>query len=351
MELNTTFNATEKADEAVTGWSYNMIPLDFEIFQKVVTSWAFVFPITTVIGVVGNSFSFAVLIRPSLRTLSTSIYIAGLMVSDTMLLISVTSLIWINRVVPSVGNLFHKYTVVCKLHNFTMQYFSSCSAWLIVAVSVDRFIAVTFPYQTSRLCTSYRAKVVTCALYVVLLGVWVSEFLVWGKVGEKCTVYPEYYTIMADYLVYFRMFIQSILPCVFIPSLSIGIIVSLVKQRMNPSLKHSASHQQSKRIRKISILVLANSLVYLVLSLPYHTQYVWMITTVDSRWLFDGYSAPEQVYLRIISYDLIMVGHSINLFVYVLSGQKFREEIKAMVCGNQKPAAVENSTKSTTNSG
>lgn len=332
--VNNTYNSTDNLTvESLTTAGSKWLNGDLEQWQFDIgyDMLRVVFPLTFIIGATGNTFSIIVMNREALRSLSTGVYLSGLAVSDTCVILTNILFWWVSLVGGL--NMFNEYPFACKMHNFGMQYFSSCSAWLVVGVSIDRFIAVNFPYQTSRLCTPYRARLATIFVYVANAGIWLSEFWFWDVRNLHCTLVPEHYDLLANYLIYIRLAIENLLPSFLLVLLNIGIVVALIRQKKQFSAM-SASNQSGmeKRIKKTTVLVLATSTMYLILTLPYHCQYAYMVVMTDARRV---YSIPDmvQLVLRFLGYGLLMVNHSTNFFIYVLCGERFRKEFLLVITG------------------
>ena len=63
----------------------------------------------------------------------------------------------------------HLSSAVCKITMLIFLFSLHMSAWLIVAVTTYRFLAVTYPLQASRYCTVYRAKCLSLLLLFIAI--------------------------------------------------------------------------------------------------------------------------------------------------------------------------------------
>ena len=94
-------------------------------------------------GIIGNILMFCVVMRKSQRKVGMSVFMAALALTDTIVLLM------------DFINYGFKYEVkiylmgmdlgFCVIHRFFYNVAYTYSAWLVVGVSVERFIAVTFP--------------------------------------------------------------------------------------------------------------------------------------------------------------------------------------------------------------
>ena len=101
-------------------------------------------PLLLGFGTCTNIFSLLVLSRKRMRKHSTYVYLAILSVIDLLAL-------WLGLVRDYLS---HGYGItiqsswLCKLHSFLFYYTLDFSSWILVAVSIDRFVAITFVFSS-----------------------------------------------------------------------------------------------------------------------------------------------------------------------------------------------------------
>lgn len=120
---------------------------------------AYYIPFITFAGTIGNVLSVLVFIRTKLKKLSSSYYLAALSISDTGYLLCNFSQ-WINTLNINIYN----RDGFCQLFTFLSSMCTALSAWLVVAFTVERFIAVRYPLKRQTMCTVRRAKSVLIVL-------------------------------------------------------------------------------------------------------------------------------------------------------------------------------------------
>jgi hypothetical protein len=150
-------NQTSEATAAVYVMSYRTIA--FKLLTVTI-------PIIVLLGTLGNGFSFAVLVRKGMRSTPMYFYLTILTVVDTVVLYCNAFKAWIRLLTKF--EVLHVSNVGCKL--ITFVFLTSCylSAWLIVMVTVDRFIAVWFPIRGYLWLRIRRARMVTGWLTAVV---------------------------------------------------------------------------------------------------------------------------------------------------------------------------------------
>ena len=123
----------------------------------------YIAPIILAIGILGNLASFSVMTSRDMRTKSISVYLAALAVFDTMSLHSSFYKHWYS-LFASIA-VTHKPDYMCKLELTLWLSPFVVNAYVIIAVSVERFIVTWFPYRSKVLCTLNCARVITVRTY------------------------------------------------------------------------------------------------------------------------------------------------------------------------------------------
>ena len=129
-------------------------------------------PILVYFGSLGNCLSVIVFFGTKLCQYSSSIYLGALAISDTGFLVSVF-VVWLNMV--EVG-LFNK-PGFCQFFIYLTTLCSFMSVWLVVAFTIERFIAVQYPLYRQSMCTVTRAKLTVTVL--IILGLILCSPVLW----------------------------------------------------------------------------------------------------------------------------------------------------------------------------
>jgi len=105
----------------------------------------YLLPVIIVTGSFGNLLAGLVLLRPRMRMTSVYFYLLALAGADTLVLYTSAFKTWIRLLTNY--ELLHLSDVTCKLLMFILLVSLYLSAWLVVLTTVDRFIAVWFPFK------------------------------------------------------------------------------------------------------------------------------------------------------------------------------------------------------------
>lgn len=153
-------------------------------------------PFIIAVGFIGNFLSCIVFLTTHLRMRSSSYYLAALAVADFGFLAVVLI------VHCSFNNIFDIYNTNgwCQFFVYLSSVCASLSVWLVVAFTIERFIAVQYPLQRPHICTVSRAKAVVVSLTIFALVSQSYLFWIAGMVPIKdrleCEMRPVYLEFM-----------------------------------------------------------------------------------------------------------------------------------------------------------
>ncbi|XP_018331819.1 thyrotropin-releasing hormone receptor isoform X2 [Agrilus planipennis] len=150
---------------------------------------AYYLPVIIVFGLVGNMLSCVVFLSTHLKMRSSSYYLAALAVTDFGYL-SILLVNYLNYI--SAMDLYNREGW-CQVFVYISGVCSTLSTWLIVAFTVERFIAVQYPLQRPYMCTVSRAKLILTVLSLVALLSQLYLFWTAGIVKQREALYYVYY--------------------------------------------------------------------------------------------------------------------------------------------------------------
>lgn len=151
-------------------------------------------PSIILLGLVGNLLSCVVFLNTHLRIRSSSYYLAALATADFGFLITLL-LVWLNNTLG--WKVFNK-DGWCETLVYVSAVCSSLSVWLIVAFTVERFIAVQYPLHRPHICTIARAKTIVLVLVILALTSHSYSFVTAGVVSSRDG--EEYCDLKVEYL-------------------------------------------------------------------------------------------------------------------------------------------------------
>ncbi|XP_033725254.1 FMRFamide receptor-like [Pecten maximus] len=296
-------------------------------------SWVYFYliPIISSFGLIGNTLSFIVVIQLS-RVSSFYLYLAVLALSDSVVLILLGFLYYIDT---SVFLSAHKDTPRNYYSPFYICYiiFSQYSSWIIVALSVDRYIAVCHPLKVKTFCTRKRAITTTMCIFLAIFALDFPLFCFkWNDDNTSCLFPAKSIHFTAEYFNIIDLPTYAMVPVAIILVLSILIIRGLYIA--NKRRQHLSNNLTSGRMKiksstlKTMVLLMATVLIFFMTSLPVICVMTYTLAA-DVGFTVFMHSNP---YIICMIDVLSALNHAANFALYGLTGTTFREELLKLFC-------------------
>ena len=344
MATNTSLNANISFDTNVTDQYGGVITTDqatqyieYEVAKYLMK---YVPPFLLVISLIGNCLAFLVFYRPSLRGSPTAFYFRTLALADmyviliTMLPETVLSFGSIDIVAVSRWN--------CRLHAWLNYIGFETAAWILVFVSFERLLGILFPLQWKRYLSVQRARVSVICLTIFIALANLSILITMdiqtsvsasGKVVKKCNIIGSgvgvwYATTIFPWI---GFLLHAIIPF-FLILLSNTVILMCVLHANYKRRKNLSSGQgQDKSMSSMVTILLMTSFTYLLLTGPL------CAFVLGSNWFHlqagnQAFFAKAHLWQK-TGKILMFLNHTINFFIYYISGSRFRQEFKSMIFG------------------
>ncbi|PVD21427.1 hypothetical protein C0Q70_19600 [Pomacea canaliculata] len=317
-------------------------------------------PVLIVLGTLGNIVSFIVLRRRAMCKVSSYLYLASLAVADSLVLYIGLLRLWLIELIEV--DFHNSSDWVCKLMVSFGYIASDLSVWMIIAVTVERYIVVCFPLRACTMCNTNRAKVVICFIALLIFCINIHFFWTVSLVEDSnnvtnCQATPSHIYLVDEIWPWVDACFYSFLPFVTILILNILIISEVVKARthrqnlqsMNEYHYHQQRPQRPQQRRstaatvfgcrrfsspgegtKLTVMLLTVSFTFLLTTLPMNISLI-----VTAFWNQQKHSERQMAQFNLaktITELLMYVNHSINFFLYCATGQKFRKQIAELIC-------------------
>lgn len=298
-------------------------------------------PILVILGTFGNISSFIILKRKAMLKFSTYFYLMILAIADTLVLYVGLLRLWIGELTGY--DIRDEVNWLCKLTNVVGYTISDFSVWLIIAVTVERYIVVCYPLKANNFCNTQRAKKVTLVLFLIFLCLnmhflWTVQIVYYTHKGERipqCAGGKYYKGVVADVWPWIDAMLYSFLPFVIIIILN-GLIIRQVvlARRTRSELRSGTGYEQRRPSHegntRLTIMLLTISFAFLLTTLPMNI--VNITTSHWNQYTDDLHLVSKYRLARTITELLMYVNHSMNFFLYCATGQKFRHQLVWMLC-------------------
>ncbi|XP_076451269.1 uncharacterized protein LOC143287208 [Babylonia areolata] len=241
--------------------------------------------------------------------------------------------------------------VMCAFFDFFGWVSSNMGVFLTVAMTVDRSLAIQFPLKAPTLCTVKRAQYVTGGLFLLEVLkdghlAFTSRVVPIEETAELCEVDKSFNEVYEDFYDNYWPYINNISLIISFVVIIIGnIIITMHVKRSEDSKdigegSKTQSAKGSSKSRQLSVMLIIDSASVIICTLPF-SMYVMLHQSFQ---LFDD--SPEergkQSLVFAITFYLLYVNRCANFFLYCLSGARFRNTLKEILC--RKPQQFNDST-------
>ncbi|OWF47147.1 Thyrotropin-releasing hormone receptor [Mizuhopecten yessoensis] len=301
-------------------------------------------PVMILIGTIGNLLSFTAF-RNSSGKVSTYPYLSALAIMDLLVIYIGLLRLWVAQL--SNFDIKDQTNWTCKVVAFLGYVCSDSSVWLIVAVTLERYIAGCYPLQAANLCRIRKARFIVFVPILALCVVnshflWTVELLhVVNNTTEPvyiCDAGHNFSALVNDVWPWVDAGIYSFVPFVILSILNGRIIqkVCVAKNERKHLLTKDRNgkgcnvrkHSTGEVSRKLTMMLLLVSFTFLLTTLPMN-----IILIMTKSWNEQNQQQRADFFLAKTVTELLMyLNHTINFFLYCITGRKFRRQIFLLFC-------------------
>ena len=222
----------------------------------------------------------------------------------------------------------------CHLVIFFMFSSLLCSTYLLVAMTFERFYSIIRPHKAASFNTVQRARMIIVCVFVFFYSYGLPFLFITDVNNDARICIPNKYA-SDNTLGQIYHWLTDILTFIF-PFLSLltmnSVIIHTLRKRSKQALLESAGQDEnnaqslkSKQTEKqiITILLLV-TFVFLFLNFPLRSLVYYLnFSSGDTPKYYAGLHLFFQ-----IGDKSFYTNHGVNFFLYVMSGQKFRTDLK-----------------------
>ena len=320
---------------------------EFKVANFINLYW---YPILVPIGLVGNTLSFAVMIKPNNRKMSTCIYMAAISINDNLMMYVC----------------FHVFLVsalhIHRWHHFECTFFIifcslvalQSSTYLILAMTVDKYIAIKWPHKAATYSTPRRATLIVVVLQICVIIYNVPHLFLSSTVGDnKCVAYSNS-SIISRVHSWFSFVLNAIIPFTLLIHMNFVIVKTVRNSRRMFSATGIDMRQKTMKTteNQLTIMLLLVTTLFLILLGPTYFRFIYVAFVKRDTPL----EFAKSMLVFQITAKLYKTNSGINFLLYCISGQKFRNDLKDILCCfnilnssviNQKDPSQSNGTENT----
>ena len=221
--------------------------------------------------------------------------------------------------------------ITCKLLRASPFILPVFSVWILVAIAVDRFFAVTRPFQVSPLSRHFKKT-------VVFVWVWsavsAADVLALIDIREE-EAYDFCETVDRVYYRWTEFSLTSLVLNVVVPLVAIIILYTIIClklwARKVPGEGANQNERQVEAIKtakKVTRMMIAVVVLYKLCWLPYFIIMLMSLIKGESHSMITSDPPTGNIYLYLFILWSTFVYSAVNPFVYLTFNQKFRSGFK-----------------------
>ena len=284
-------------------------------------------PITLPVGLVGNILILILMHRPFMKTSTSAVYFKILAVGDSLHLLMHFTGPWMSK--HNDKDLWGYYDITCKMQMILMTTGFTWPAWIIVAMTAERLVAVCFPFRAKKWLTVKMAGVVCVAITLLSFVLWSAVYLPYGVSTGPCDrkllkEITEEYTILLAAILY------TYVPTPLLIIMNTVIVWQLIRARKQRDKMTATIGSTNSKVSRVTVMAVTVSLVYLVLTLPSSFITNLDIMGIDTGKLVEMLRGDQIKFCRQVFNVLRELNHAINFLLYLLILPKVRNELVKM---------------------
>ena len=301
------------------------IYLTFKVARYISKYW---FPVLIPLGLVGNTLSFLVMIRPNNKKISTCIYMTAISVNDNAMM-SVEVHAWLVDAVKIHGWYDWECKYIVYLEHFALQ----CATYLILAMTFDKYVAIKWPHRAPTYSSPMRAKIIILTIVTSVAMYNLGHFFITALADGNCYGYSAKIILTKVYS-WSTIVLNAIMPFTLLIHMN-NVIVKTVRNSRKMFRDDAGSRVINYRQKsmknaqnQLTTMLLLVTTLFLILLLPTYIRFIYaafVISDTPSKF-------ATSIFIFEISYKLYVTNSGINFLLYCVSGQKFRKDLKEIVC-------------------
>ena len=203
------------------------------------------------------------------------------------------------------------------------------SSLLLVAMTFDRFYSIIRPHKAASFNTVRRTRIIICTvLFSIIFNI--PHLFVSDNEGFQCTPFGRANTqVYGEFFYWFSSVIGFALPFVLLLSVN-SVIIHKLQTRPVLTQKEGAESGKTGNSSdtQIFIMLLLVTFGFLVLVTPAYILFLYVI-------IVDYLASPKE-FARYYAFHNFaqkfrISNHGINFLFYVISGEKFRSDLKKLL--------------------
>ena len=279
------------------------------------------------ITVIGNSLVLIAIYKNRRLQTITNCFIASLALADLLVGIVVAPLAALSYL-----GLPHNF-YGCVFTNSIVIAFTQVSIFNLLAIAVERFVAIKNPFVYQEYLTMKRAKIINVIVWILGILIGLIPLFGWNLHSKVTDAWRcNFMTVIdMDYVVYFHFFGCIIVPLILITAIYSYIFYTVRKQLKQITaleVRSVTTNTQIKTQSKFKKEVKAAKSLAIVIVL---FAFCWIpIHTLNTMFVTCGASCPYPLELLLVTIVLSHANSAVNPAIYAYGNSNFKHAFKKM---------------------
>ena len=207
-------------------------------------------------------------------------------------------------------------------------------------MTLDKYIAIKWPHRAATYSTPRRAKMIAVGLYVFVFIYNFPHFFLSGVIGCQCIGYAVRGLITKVYS-WLSFVLNAVIPFVLLIHMNFVIMKTVKNSRKMFGANDTNTGMDSRQKvmknaeNQLTIMLLMVTTLFLILLCPTYVRFIYLSFVKRDT----PFEYASSVLLFQITYKFYSSNSGLNFFLYCISGQKFRNDLKEIFscCGISDP--------------
>ena len=199
-----------------------------------------------------------------------------------------------------------------------------CSTLFILNMTFGRFYGIIMPHKGASFNTVHRVKITISICVIVSIMYNIPHIFISSEQGGQCVPYGNALKAIAGQIYYWLSYVTNfVLPFVLLLIMN-SFIIHTIRNRSKVNLSRSTNQGEGQDKQVFAILLLV-TFAFLILTTPVYMFFLYT-HLVDYEKTAKSFAEFQLFYS--VSQKMYYTNYLINFCLYVLSGQKFRTDLK-----------------------
>ena len=278
--------------------------------------------------------------------MSTCIYMAAISVNDNIMMYMCC-----HDYLVSAVHIHYWSPLECKFLAFVALFALQNGTFQVLSMTLDKYIAIKWPHKAATYSTPRRARIIAVGVYICALIYNIPHFYLSSVIDNRNQCYA-YGTsgIFSRVYSWFSFVLNAVIPMTLLIHMNYVIADAVRKSRkMFGSNGGNAGGRmdQGMDTRQKNLKTAENQLTIMLLLVT--TLFLILVCPTYFRFIYLSFAKRDTplVYARVmliyqVTAKLYISNSGINFFLYCISGQKFRNDLKEILCclANRHPSST-----------